>query len=124
MTMESIYHTVLHHESLRNASGRLAHAYTSYGFYLINVHGDFRQGLEYAYKAVETRSDMAQYWINLIKVLVAMKDTEEAEQQLELFRAADVDGATQRDFNRLAGMIEDARTELSGNAEQTANHTS
>jgi hypothetical protein len=120
-TMEAIYDTVLNHESLRNAGNREAHAYTSYGFYLINVHGEFRQGLEYFYRAVEAKPETVQHWINLIKVLVAMQRAEEAEQQLELFRSSDIPGATRRDFNRLTGMIEDIRL-TSSQAEQGEPH--
>lgn len=118
--MEEIYKTVLQHESLRNAGGREAHAYTSYGYYLINVHGEFRPGLEYFYKAVDAKPDLAQNWINLIKVLVAMRRTDEARQQLEMFRAADVPGTSERDFNRMAGMIEAAQSRPAG---QAASHT-
>jgi hypothetical protein len=120
-TMEAIYDTVLNHESLRNAGNREAHAYTSYGFYLINVHGEFRQGLEYFYRAVEAKPGTVQHWINLIKVLVAMQRVEEAKQQLELFRSSDIPGATRRDFNRLTGMIEDIRL-TSSQAEQGEPH--
>jgi hypothetical protein len=118
--MEAIYATVLNHESLRNAGGREAHAYTSYGFYLINVHGEFRNGLDYLYKAVEAQPDAAQNRINLIKALVAMRQYGEAEQQLELFRAAAIPGTSARDFNRLSGMIDDARRQQ---AEQANSNT-
>ena len=108
-TMEAIYDIVLHHDSLRNAGTREAHAYTSYGFYLINEHGEFPEGLDYFYRAVDAKPDYAQNWINLIKVLVAMHRADEAEQQLGLFRAAGVPGTSERDYNRLAKLIDEVR---------------
>ena len=107
--MEAIYDIVLNHDSLQNSATREAHAYNSYGFYLINEHGDFRQGLHYLYRAVDAQPDHAQNWINLIKVLVVMQRADEAEQQLERFRAAGIPGAGDRDFKHLADLIDEAR---------------
>jgi hypothetical protein len=108
-TMDAIYATVLAHESLQDNGLRKAHAYTSYGFYLINVHGDFRSGLDYLYRAVDAAPNLAQNRINVIKALVAMRRTDEAERQLDMFRAADIPGTSSRDFNRFADLINEAR---------------
>ena len=80
------------------------------------MHGEFRSGLDYFYKAVDAKPDLAQNWINLIKVLVAMRRTDEARQQLEMFRAAEVPGASERDFNRMAGMIDAIQSRPAGQA--------
>ncbi|MEN8109147.1 MAG: hypothetical protein ABFS22_14230, partial [Pseudomonadota bacterium] len=122
-TMELIYATVLQHESLRSAGGRHAHAATSYGFYLINVHGEFDQGLGYFYQAVERKPDVVQNWINLINVLVAMHRYDEAGDRLGMFQAENIAGATDRDFNRLAGVIADGRAQLTRQTGQPDTHT-
>ena len=117
-TMESIYDTVLHHESMRNSGARLSNAYTSYGFYLINVHGEFVQGLDNFYLALEKKPDFIQNWINLIKVLVSMYRFDEAETRLEMFRAKNITGATERDYSRLANLIANKRTQANHHPHQ------
>jgi hypothetical protein len=113
--MEEIFAIVLQHESLQNAGRREANAYTTYGFYLINEHNDFQRGLDYTYRAVEAKPDLAPYWINLINVLLSMQMTDEAARQLGLFREAGIPGASSRDFDQLDDLIDSARNQqLSG----------
>ena len=87
-----------------------------YAVEVINQHGEFRRGLDYFYRAVDAMPDHAQNWINLIKVLVAMHRADEAEQQLERFRAAGIPGTSDRDFALLADQIDEARNISAGQA--------
>jgi hypothetical protein len=109
-TMETIYRTALDNDSL-NGARRRGHAYTSYGYYLINGEGEFLLGRDYFIKAVETSPGELQNWINLLKLLLNMKDYESAEKWLVKFRAAGVKGATDKDYHRFQKSIEKGRVQ-------------
>ncbi|MBW2207974.1 MAG: hypothetical protein JRG79_13780 [Deltaproteobacteria bacterium] len=61
----------------------------------------------------------AQRRINLVKLLIVMYDFDAAEQQLELFMAADTHSASEEDFRTLREEIETGRiaAETSGTLE-------
>jgi hypothetical protein len=122
-TMELIFQTVLHHESLPNAGHRKAHAYTSYAVYLINVHGEVERGLKYFHKATEIQPDVTQHWINMIEALIAVHRFDEADDRLMAFRTRNITGATDQDFNRLSKMIATGRSKLSQHTGETVTHT-
>ena len=111
-TMETIYATVLNNESLKSSRTRRSNVYTSYGYYSINVRGDFLKGRDYLTLALETKPDEPQWWINLIKLHVAMHQHAEAEQRLNEFRTADTHSATQHDFDRLQKAIDEDRMNM------------
>ena len=108
-TMETLYTTVLTNDSLQGAWARQAQAYTSYGFYVIKAHGQFGKGRDYLTRATAVNPGEPQHWVNLIKLLVKMRDFDAAERQLEAFRSADAKGATERDFERLNTIIDKGR---------------
>jgi Tfp pilus assembly protein PilF len=110
--METIYATVLNNESLKSSRTRRSNVYTSYGYYSINVRGDFLKGRDYLTLALETKPDEPQWWINLIKLHVAMHRHAEAEQRLNEFRSADTHSATQHDFDRLQKAIDEDRMNM------------
>jgi hypothetical protein len=107
-TIEAIYRTAFHNANLRGAKRR-AHAYSSYGYYLIKVRGDPVRGREYFEQAVETNPGATTHWINLLKLLVDMRDYDAAEDWLSRFRLAEVHGAGERDFRRFERAIEKGR---------------
>ena len=76
------------------------------------------QGLVNFYLALEKKPDFIQNWINLIKVLVSMYRFDEAETRLEMFRAKNITGATERDYSRLANLIANKRTQANHHPHQ------
>jgi tetratricopeptide (TPR) repeat protein len=110
-TMEAIYQTALNNDSLSGARRR-AHAYTSYGYYLINGEGEFKQGRNYFIKAVETSPGELQNWINLLKLLLTMKNFDSAEKWLNEFRSTNIPGATDKDYLRFQKSIQKGRLQL------------
>jgi len=120
-TMETIYATVLNNDSLKISKTRRSNAYTSYGYYSINVQGDFHKGRDYLTLALETKPDEPQWWINLIKLHVAMHDHAEAELRLNEFRSADTHGAGRRDFERLQKAIDKDRMNMTTSAAAASN---
>ena len=109
--MDTIYQTVFSNNSLRGAK-RMANAYAGYGTYKINAQGDTNTGLEYFIKAVDANPQEAQYWINLLKLLVKLRDYDTAEQWLERFRMTSPYGATDNDFTHFRHAIDDGRARI------------
>ena len=110
--METIYATVLNNETLKVSRAQHSNVYTSYGYYSINVQGDFPKGRDYLTRALEAKPDEPQWWINLIKLHIAMHRHAEAEQRLNEFRSADTHGATKHDFERLQKAIDEDRMNM------------
>jgi hypothetical protein len=110
-TMKTIYQTIFSNNTLRGAN-KMANAYAGYGTYLINSQGDTATGLEYFIKAVDANPREAQYWINLLKLLVKMRHYDTAEQWLERFRMANPYGATENDFMHFRQVIDDGRDRI------------
>lgn len=109
-TMEIIFQTALDNYSLQGKPV-LAFVYTSYGYYQINALGRFDQGRRYFTMAVETAPHELHYWINLLKLLLEIKDYEAAEYWLTAFRSSGAKGATKRDFERFRQAIDKGRME-------------
>lgn len=108
-TMETIFQTALNNNLLRGPNS-WANIYTSYGQYQINVKQNHIAGINYFTKAVEANPREAQYWINLIKLLVVAQEYEAAEDWLERFQEANTHGGTERDFTTMRRAIDEARS--------------
>lgn len=115
-TMEALMARALANPSLAHSPGLQAEAVTIYGYYTINIRGNFPKGRELFTHAVELTPHEAQRWINLIKLLTVMGELEEAEQRLDLFRANNTYGGNEEDYRRLSDAIETRRRELSSRA--------
>jgi tetratricopeptide (TPR) repeat protein len=100
-TMESIFSLALRHRNAR--------VETIYGYYTINKRGNFDKGLALFRHAVELRPQEPQLWINLIKLLIAMKRPDEAQEQLGLFMTAGTHGGNDTDYSRLQVSIDNLR---------------
>jgi hypothetical protein len=108
-TMDEMFRLTLENPSLAY-NGRLrAEAETIYGYYTINLGKNFEQGRQLFYQAVASDPREPQRRINLIKLLIAMNDFDAAEQQLELFMAADTHSGSEKDFRILREQIEAGR---------------
>lgn len=110
-TMEAIYQTAFDNESLMGPK-RLAHAYTSYGYYKIKSEANYKVGRQYFTKAVETYPKSTQNWINLLKLLLVTQDFDAAERWLNEFRSADAAGASEKDYLRFQKSILNGRLQL------------
>jgi len=108
-TMEEMFRLTLENQSLAY-NGRLrAEAETVYGYYTINLRENFEKGRQLFYQAVESDPRDPQRRINLINLLMVMNDFDTAEQQLELFMAADTHSGSDEDFHILQQDIEAGR---------------
>jgi tetratricopeptide (TPR) repeat protein len=107
--------------ALRNGNTRLK---TVYGYYIINQHGKFLEGLALFERVVERRPEEPQHWINLINLLMVMARFDEAEQRLEQFRKLRPYGSSEADFRLLQDDIDKGRLEFaqSYNAVAESNH--
>jgi tetratricopeptide (TPR) repeat protein len=89
--------------ALKNESGELL---TIYGYYRINMMGDFIGGLNLFSRAVELSPHESQYWINLIDLLTTMKNFDGAEQKLALFKEAKTRPGNENDYRKLQQKID------------------
>jgi hypothetical protein len=99
--MEEMFRLTFENPSLVYNGRMRAEAETIYGYYTINTRKNFEQGRRLFFQAVESDPREPQRRINLIKLLVVMLDFDTAEQQLELFMAADTHGGSEEDFRIL-----------------------
>jgi len=111
-TMDSMFHLVMQNPGLEQTRDLHAEAATVFGYYTINVKGDFAQGLDLFTRAVELNPRQTQRWINLIKLLIHMGRLEEARQQLAYFRNTDTYNASDQDYRDLRLAIEARQREL------------
>jgi len=118
-TMEEMFRLTLENPSLAY-NGRLrSETEAVYGYYTINLRENFEKGRKLFFQAVKSDPRDAQRRINLVKLLIVMYDFDAAEQQLELFMAADTHSASEEDFRTLREEIETGRiaAETSGTLE-------
>jgi hypothetical protein len=119
-TMEKMFALLMQSDSLEQARGLQAEAATVYGYFTINVRGNFLRGLELFSSAVTLDPKETQRWINLIKLLIHMNKIEEAEHRLAVFRQTRTHSGNNEDYQRLQQAIDAKRTEINS---QTAFNT-
>jgi predicted Zn-dependent protease len=100
-TMEAIFAAALKHEN--------AILLSVYGYYTINRRGNFSKGLALFKRAVRLSPREPQLWMNLIKLLIAMQEPAEAEENLRLFMSADTHGGNTTDYEKLQEAIDELR---------------
>jgi len=100
--METLFGIVLEEENARLVS--------VYGYYTINIRGNFDKGLTLFEHAVELEPREPQYRKNLINLLAVMGRLDEAEQQLEQFKAANTHGNSQEFYESMENEIIIMRT--------------
>ena len=108
-TMEEMFTLTFKNPSLSQPGRRRAEAEAIYGYYTINVRGNFEKGRQLFLNSVKSDPRDPQRWINLIRLLVVMYDFDTAEQQLQLFKAADTHSGSKQDFHNLREEIETGR---------------
>ena len=82
---------------------------TLYGSFALNPRGDFRKGHRLFTQAVAHNPRDTPHRQNLINLLIAMGELNEAEHQLELFRTANTYGGNESIYQTLQDSIDDAR---------------
>jgi len=108
-TMEEMFRLTLENPSLAY-NGRLrSETEAVYGYYTINLRENFEKGRKLFFQAVKSNPRDAQRRINLIKLLIIMYDFDAAEQQLELFMAAETHSGSEKDFRILREDIKAGR---------------
>jgi hypothetical protein len=111
-TMDTLYRQVMQNKSLEHSRGLQAEAATVYGYFTINVRGNFHQGLELFNTAVTLDPQETQRWVNLINLLIHMGRLEEAEHRLAVFRQTETHSGNYNDYQRLQQAIDAKRREI------------
>ena len=73
--------------------------------------------------AVKAAPKELQHWINLLKLLLKMRDYDAAEHWLAAFRTAGAIGATEHDFERFRHGISKGRTKTIAGTSMTDSTT-
>jgi hypothetical protein len=107
--VETMFRLTLDNETTRLSNQRIAEAETLYGSFTINTRGDVRKGHRLFTQAVAHNPHDTSYRQNLINLLIAMGEFNEAEHQLELFRTDNTYGGNESIYQKLQGSIDDAR---------------
>ena len=114
--METMFNLTLDNETVSLSKQRIAEAETLYGSFAINTRGDFRKGNRLFTQAIAHSPRDTPYRQNLINLLIAMGELNEAEHQLELFRTANTYGGNESIYQALQGSIDDARKQQTTSA--------
>jgi tetratricopeptide (TPR) repeat protein len=107
--VEKMFSLVFDNKSLQMNHRRLAEAKTIYGYYTINVRGNPQKGRELFTQAIKLSPRNYQYWENLVNLLIAMGEYNDAQQQLELLKTKNTYGGNDALYNMLQGEINTAR---------------
>jgi tetratricopeptide (TPR) repeat protein len=101
-----MFRLTFENESLAANREMNANAHTLYGYFTINVRGNFEKGRELFHRAVELEPANPQWHINLVRLLAVMGNYDEAEKQLEVFMATDTHGGGSADYQKLREVID------------------
>ena len=85
---------------------------SEYGLYVINVRGDFGKGKRLFEQALALAPGVPNYRIDMINLLVAMKEYEPAREQLALLEAQDRFGALSSQIRSLESGLRNLRASL------------
>ncbi len=109
-TLEPIFMLAIENTSRNHVLN--AYAHTMYGYYLINTHGDTTEGLRHFTSAVERAPKDPIHWGNVIRLLIAMNNLDEAEIYLAKFRKTSTVGGNEKDYRELQDAISLGRKKL------------
>ena len=96
-------------ETTRLSNKRLAETEALYGAFTINTQKDIVKGHRLFTQAVAHRPRDTQYWRNLINLLIAAGDLDEAQDKLDLFKSANTYGGNKVIYKTLQKSIDDKR---------------
>jgi len=113
--METLFQLIMENQGVTSNTHMRATAATLYGYYSVKHRHDLRKGLELFEQAVILHPREAQYQINLIELLIEMRQFNAAERQLTLFMSGHTHGGNEGDFRRIQKDITTARNKYSNN---------
>jgi hypothetical protein len=108
-TLETMFNLIMDNETTRLSNKRLAEAEALYGAFAINTQKDLLKGHRLFTQAVAHRPRDMQYWQNLIRLLIAAGDFNEAQDKLELFKSTNTYGGNETIYQMLQDSIDSAR---------------
>ena len=107
--METLFRLIMENQGVTSNAHTRAAAAALYGYYSGKHRHDFRKGVELFEQAVILHPREAQYQINLIELLIEMRQFNAAEQQLAQFMDGHTHGGNEGDFRRMQDAITAAR---------------
>jgi hypothetical protein len=117
--METMFTLTMNNKTTRLSKQRLAETEALYGSFAINTQKDLRKGHRLFTQAVAHSPRDMQYWLNLVHLLIAAGDLNEAQDKLELFRSANTYSGNESIYLTLQGSIDDARKQQTTSARLT-----
>ena len=115
-TLETMINLTMNNETTRLSNSRLAEIEALYGSFAINTQKDLLKGHRLFTQAVAHSPRDMHHWQNLIHLLVAAGDLDEAQDKLELFRSANTYGGNEVIYQMLQDSIDDARKQQNTSA--------
>jgi len=114
--VETMFNLTMNNKTTRLSKQRLAETEALYGSFAINTQKDLRKGHRLFTQAVAHSPRDTQYWQNLVRLLVAAGDLNEAQDKLELFRSANTYGGNEAIYQMLQDSINSARQQQNTSA--------
>jgi hypothetical protein len=114
--LETMFNLTMNNETTRLSNKRLAEAETLYGFFAINTQKDLIKGHRLFTQAVAHSPRDTPYWQNLVRLLIAAGDLDEAQDKLELFRSANTHGGNEAIYQMLQDSIDAVRRQQTTSA--------
>ena len=108
-SLERMLTLAMNNETTRLSNSRLAEIEALYGTFAINTQQDILKGHRLYTQALAHSPRDTQYWQNLIQLLVAAGDTDEAQDKLELFKSANTHAGNEIIYQMLQDSIDDKR---------------
>jgi hypothetical protein len=115
-TLETMFNLTMDNETTRLSNKRLAETEALYGAFTINTQKDIVKGHRLFTQAVAHRPRDTQYWRNLINLLIAAGDLDEAQDKLDLFKSANTYGGNKVIYKTLQKSIDDKRLQQTTSA--------
>jgi len=112
-TLETMFNLIMNNETTRLSNKRLAETEALYGAFAINTRQDIIKGHRLFTQAVAHSPRDTQYWRNLINLLIAAGDPDEAQNKLDLFKSANTYGGNEVIYQALQNSIDTKRAQQS-----------
>ncbi len=106
-TLETMFNLTMSNETTRLSNKRLSETEALYGAFAINTQKDIIKGHRLFTQAVAHSPRDTHYWQNLINLLIAAGDLDEAQDKLELFRSANTYAGNEGIYQTLQNSIKD-----------------
>lgn len=115
-TMDRFFRTALENPSLEHLPMIHSELLNIYGYFCINLTGNFDKGVELFTRALQLQPRETQRWVNLARLLIAMQRYDDVERLLVDFRASEAHGSIESIAAGLQSEVDSLREEA-GTAE-------